>query len=534
MIKVFGYNFNLPNSLKFLSNKYGSFLITILIWVVIAILISLIFKFFLRRIVRKTSTEIDNIILDIIYRPLIIFIASFGAVNSLGILELPTPILTIIERIFNSILVILVSWFIFKLIKEIFVYYGEKWAKKTESRIDDIIIPIINIFGTFTVILIALLIIFPIWGVNITSVLVGAGVISLVIGLALQETLSNIFGGISLLVDAPFKTGDILVLPETKICQVKKIGIRTTELYFVDEDSTVYVPNKDLANTTIINITKPTVDLKTTIDFNVSYDSDLMVAEKIMEDVAISHPNVLITDSKISKKLSLIEEKIKLKKEIMKKEPHKERTIKESVEKLSISMLKLKKEKKINHEIKILISLLKDLVQDIKRIESGGVNREEINELYKSHIIQIEKKIEMVKNGMINYIKIPDPWIDKEEEQKEENDRWLEQNSKLIVKFNNLKRVLCNPKMEHEMRLDDMTESFMQWIKYEYKLIDDLWKDPCVKFRNFGDSCISLQLEFYIDDICLEHFERKKRVVKEIAMEIYNRFKQNGITIPSS
>jgi len=97
----------------------------------------------------------------------------------------------------------------------------------------------------------------------------------------LQETLSNIFGGISLLVDAPFKTGDILVLPENKICQVKKIGIRTTELYFVDEDSTVYVPNKDLANTTIINITKPTVDLKATIDVNVSYDSDLMVAEKL-------------------------------------------------------------------------------------------------------------------------------------------------------------------------------------------------------------------------------------------------------------
>ena len=92
-----------------------------------------------------------------------------------------------------------------RVIKDILVHYGEKWALRTESRVDDVLVPVLNLFGPVILVTAAALIIFPLWGINVTSVLVGAGVIGLVLGLALQDTLNNIFSGLSLLVESPLK-----------------------------------------------------------------------------------------------------------------------------------------------------------------------------------------------------------------------------------------------------------------------------------------------------------------------------------------
>ena len=100
----------------------------------------------------------------------------------------------------------------------------------------------------------------PMWGLDISSALVGAGVLGLVLGLALQDSLSNLFSGMSLVVEAAYRIGDLLQLADGTVCEVEEMGLRTTRMYSLDSHCTLYMPNKSLANMTIINITKPTVE----------------------------------------------------------------------------------------------------------------------------------------------------------------------------------------------------------------------------------------------------------------------------------
>jgi small-conductance mechanosensitive channel len=94
------------------------------------------------------------------------------------------------------------------------------------------------------------------WGLDISSALVGAGVI----GLALQDSLSNLFSGMSLVVEAAYRSGNLLQLADGSVCEVEEMGLRSTRMYSLDSHFTLYMPNKHLDNMTIINITKPTVE----------------------------------------------------------------------------------------------------------------------------------------------------------------------------------------------------------------------------------------------------------------------------------
>ena len=221
---------------------------------------------------------------------MLILIILLGAVQTLKLISLDPASQRIVNLLTITIVVLIITHILGRVIKDILVYYGEKWARKTENRVDDILVPVFNLFGPVVLVLAASLIILPLWGLNVTSVLVGAGVIGLVLGLALQDTLSNIFSGLSLLVEAPFRTGDLITLPDGRICEVQRVGIRSTQLYSVSEHSTVYVPNTVFSTTTLTNITKPTVDQKYSFDVIAPKNGNLAKFKEELLIIALAHP----------------------------------------------------------------------------------------------------------------------------------------------------------------------------------------------------------------------------------------------------
>lgn len=518
MIAIFGYQFQSLPQFRFLGDIYGAFLTTVVVWVIVSIVTYFIFSYVLRWITRRIPGEIDDIILSIVRIPFIVLIVAFGVVNSLEVFQMSEKTVGILEDIFNTILILIVAYLVLRVVKDVVIKYGESWAKKTESNVDDIIIPIVNLFGRLLVILFASLLILPLWGINVTSVLLGAGVIGLILGLALQETLSNIFSGVNLLMDAPFRTNDLIGLSDGKICKVEKIGLRATQLYYVDEHSTIYVPNKDLANTMIVNITKPTVDLKVSIGVGVGYNSDLEKATEFLEEIAITHPNVLV--SNIEDKMKKME--MKINDNLSNKKHHK---------KMEVMLNKLKKEQELNQQIIYLNSKLLDLIEGVKDREKGGFTTGELNELHDRYVVPIDEKVNIVVKCMKDWSEITDPWA-KPDELDEQYVQFKELNELLENKWLALREEISRPKPDKEMQLDDMVQNLRIWINTKYKIITEPWKDPQAIFKGFGASSIDLQLEFYIDDIRMEHYERKQRVNTEIAKEILERFRREGVEIP--
>ena len=93
--------------------------------------------------------------------------------------------------------------------------------------------------------------------------------------------------------DRPFKVGDTLQLESGEVCEVKKIGMRATELLDGDTEQLVIVPNNEMVNKRIVNLVEPDKRLRVLVKINTAYGSDVEKVSAILKQVALEHPNVL-------------------------------------------------------------------------------------------------------------------------------------------------------------------------------------------------------------------------------------------------
>jgi small-conductance mechanosensitive channel len=122
--------------------------------------------------------------------------------------------------------------------------------------------------------------------IDIAPVLASLGVAGLAVALALQDTLSNYFAGITLALDKPIRPGDYIKLEGGLEGFVQTIGWRTTHIKPFNE-SIIVVPNSKLANSILTNTFYPEPAVRVYVDVGVSYESDLQKVEQITRQVAI-------------------------------------------------------------------------------------------------------------------------------------------------------------------------------------------------------------------------------------------------------
>ena len=130
------------------------------------------------------------------------------------------------------------------------------------------------------------------WGVQIGPLLTSLGIAGVAIAFALQNTLGNIFGGISLIADKSIKVGDVIKLENNTMGTVMDVGLRSTKLKTADNEL-VTVPNGKLADSQILNFLHPDPSIRTIIDFGVEYGSDTNHVRKVVLDELKKVPTVL-------------------------------------------------------------------------------------------------------------------------------------------------------------------------------------------------------------------------------------------------
>ena len=130
------------------------------------------------------------------------------------------------------------------------------------------------------------------FGLPITAVFASAGVVGVAVALAARETLANFFGGISILMDRPFRAGDYIVLDSGERGQVKAVGMRSTRLLTRD-DILVTIPNSVITNVKIVNQSAPYPHFRVRIGVGVAYGSDLDEVERILLDTVSGEPEVM-------------------------------------------------------------------------------------------------------------------------------------------------------------------------------------------------------------------------------------------------
>lgn len=127
-------------------------------------------------------------------------------------------------------------------------------------------------------------------GIETTSFVAVIGAAGLAVGLALQGTLANFAGGVLLLLFKPIKVGDF-IKAQGHIGTVKEIQIFVTVLQTPDQE-TVFIPNGVLSNGDITNYSTSGT-MRVNLEIGIAYDSDVVKAKSIIQNVMDTHPLVL-------------------------------------------------------------------------------------------------------------------------------------------------------------------------------------------------------------------------------------------------
>lgn len=177
-------------------------------------------------------------------------------------------------------------------------YYATRWFQRwldanvmVRSQVDIGVRNSVNTVLGYAGIVVAGLIGISAAGINLSSLALVAGALSLGIGFGLQTIVQNFVSGLILLIERPFKVGDWIVNGPVEGF-VRRISVRATEIETFQNQS-IIVPNSQLINAAVGNWTLHNTVARSEVPVSVSYDSDPRQVMDILLDIARNHPLVL-------------------------------------------------------------------------------------------------------------------------------------------------------------------------------------------------------------------------------------------------
>ena len=173
-------------------------------------------------------------------------------------------------RVCKTIAVLAAGWFIYRLV-DIIEYFLRRWTRKTDTQLDDQLVPLVRkTLRVFVVIVAVLFIAQNVFKWDIGALVAGLGIGGLAFALAAKDTLANLFGSVTIFADRPFQLGD-RVKVGGQDGTVEEVGFRSTRIRTL-MGHLVTIPNAIIANETIENVAKRPY-LKRSMTVTVTYDT---------------------------------------------------------------------------------------------------------------------------------------------------------------------------------------------------------------------------------------------------------------------
>jgi MscS family membrane protein len=272
------------------SNSFLQALLVIVLSIGVAILIDVILIKIVRRWVEKTKLLIDDHVFEIFHKPIFVSVILFGLAMATELLKLDESINLITIRCLKTIAILLWTIAVVKFVKLLLSLFS-----RDDSRfklIQDRTLPLFNNLILILATGISIYIIFQVWDIELTAWVASAGIIGLAISFAAKDTLANLFSGVFIMADAPYKIGDFVVLDSGERGEVTNIGIRSTRLLTRD-DVEITVPNSIMGNSKIINEAGGRHEkYRIRVKVGVAYGSDIDKVHDILLDIATSNRDV--------------------------------------------------------------------------------------------------------------------------------------------------------------------------------------------------------------------------------------------------
>lgn len=244
----------------------------------------------LRKATAKTRFEFDDQLIQYIHTPIHCSVILLGLALAINLLQVPEPYDFILFSCLETIAYLVWIFFFLRVIRALL-----RVLANDDRRIKVLhpqTLPLFDNISIIVIIVLGVYIIFSAWNVDMTAWLASAGIVGIAVGFAAKDTLANLFSGVFILADAPYKIGDYVVLDTGERGEITHIGIRSTRLKTRD-DVEVTVPNAIMGNTKIFNESGGlNQKSRIRIAVGVAYGSDIDQVQEILMGIALGEEQI--------------------------------------------------------------------------------------------------------------------------------------------------------------------------------------------------------------------------------------------------
>jgi MscS family membrane protein len=262
----------------------------VVIAIIAAKLIELAIRHTLEALARRTDTKLDDLVIASIRRPIFLTAVLIGIGWASDELPLTPGERETLGSVFETIIVLSWAAAAFRAGHAVLEAFSRRAG--ATSLVQPSTMPVFEMLVKCAVVGAALYFMFLAWQIDLTAWLASAGIIGIAVGFAAKDTLANLFSGIFIIVDAPYKVGDFIVLEGNLRGQVIKIGIRSTRVLTTD-DVEITVPNAAIGSSKIINESGGrSIRQRIKVDVDVAYGTDLDHVRDVLRRCGVGIPHV--------------------------------------------------------------------------------------------------------------------------------------------------------------------------------------------------------------------------------------------------
>jgi small-conductance mechanosensitive channel len=281
--------FEIPQALRAITdNRWLLALIYLVFFAALARLTDTLFVAVFARLARRSSTELDDHSIQLLHRPVfysVLLIGIFVALRTVFAGTQPAWMSMSLRTVGIIIWGLTLSRLLSSLLR---IIAGRAHSGPIQRSTLPLFMNTSKVlfFGGATYML------FLTWRIDISAWLASAGIIGIAVGFAAKDSLANLFSGIFIITDSPYRVGDYINLDTGERGQVTDIGLRSTRILTRD-DVEIIIPNSAMGNAKIINESGgPFRYQRIRVPVGVAYGSDVDKVKQVLLEVASREPDV--------------------------------------------------------------------------------------------------------------------------------------------------------------------------------------------------------------------------------------------------
>lgn len=244
----------------------------------------------LQRWAGRTKTKVDQLLPQLLHGPVKIVTFVVLLHIGLGLFPWPEREADLVAKCLKLIGAGALTYVALKFVDLLMGVWQQRVESAQDGMLDMHLFPIVRKSLKIFVVVVAVLVTSQNLGMNVTGLLASLSIGGLAVGLAAQDTLSNLFGAVAIFADRPFRVGDRIQLDSID-GNVEAIGLRSTRVRNQD-GFLVSIPNKNMASANIVNVSKRP-NIKTVMNVGLTYDTSSQQVERamqIIEEIYRPHP----------------------------------------------------------------------------------------------------------------------------------------------------------------------------------------------------------------------------------------------------